>query len=48
MILKIKLNGRNKITALNTWTVSILRCGAGILNGIRMNYKKLTERRGNL
>ena len=31
MILKSKLNGRNKITTLNIWAVSILRYGAGIL-----------------
>ena len=31
LILKRKLNGRNKIMALNTWAVSILRYGAGIL-----------------
>ena len=31
LILKSKLNGRNKIMALNTWAVSILRYGAGIL-----------------
>ena len=30
--------------ALNTWAVSTLRHGAGILSGIRMNYKKWTER----
>ena len=30
--------------ALNTWAVSILRYGAGIISGIRMNYKKWTER----
>ena len=30
-ILKSKLNRRNKIMALNTWAVSILRNGAGIL-----------------
>ena len=30
-ILKSKLNGRNKIMALKTWAVSILRYGAGIL-----------------
>ena len=33
LILKSKLNGRNKIMALNTWAVSILRYGAGILKG---------------
>ena len=31
MILKSKLNGRNKIMPLNTWAVSTLRYGAGIL-----------------
>ena len=56
LILKSKLNGMSKIMALNTWAVSILRYGAGILKwnknelqgGIRMNYKKWTERPGNL
>ena len=31
MILMSKLNGRNKIMPLNTWAVSTLRYGAGIL-----------------
>ena len=31
LILKSKLNGRNKRMALNTWTVSIMKHGAGIL-----------------
>ena len=31
LILKSKLNGRIKITTLNTWAVSILRYGARIL-----------------
>ena len=31
LILKSKLNGRNKIMVLNTWTVSIMMYGAGIL-----------------
>ena len=39
LILKSKLNGRNKIMALNTWTVSILRYGARILKWNKnMNY----------
>ena len=38
--LKSKLNGRNKIMALNTWTVSIVRHGAGILT---WNKNKLQE-----
>ena len=40
LILKSKLNGRNKITALNTRTVSILRYGAGIL---KWNKNELQE-----
>ena len=31
IILKSKLNGRNKAISLNTWSVSILKYGAGIL-----------------
>ena len=31
MILKSKLNGKNKITAINVWAVSVFRYGAGIL-----------------
>ena len=41
LILKSKLNGRNKIMALNTWAVSILRYGAGIL---KWNKNELQER----
>ena len=40
LILKNKLNGRNKIMALNTWAVSILRYGAGIL---KWNKNELQE-----
>ena len=32
LILKSKLNGKNKITAVNTWAVSIFRYGAGIID----------------
>ena len=32
LILKSKLNGKNKIEAINTWTVALLRYGAGIVN----------------
>ena len=31
MILKSKLNGRNKVTAINTWAVAIFSYGAGII-----------------
>ena len=40
LILKSKLNGRNKEIALNTWAVSILRYGAVIL---KWNKNKLQE-----
>ena len=32
LILKSKLNGRNKVTAINTWAVAIFRYGAGIIH----------------
>ena len=32
LILKSKLNGKNKIEAINTWTVALLRYGTGIIN----------------
>ena len=32
LILKYKLNGMNQIMTLNTWAVSILRYGAGMIN----------------
>ena len=31
LILKSKLNGRNKIAGINTWAVSLLRYGAGVI-----------------
>ena len=40
LIFKSKLNGRNKAMMLNTWAVSILRCGAGIL---KWNKNELQE-----
>ena len=33
LILNSKLNARNKIMALNTWAVSIMTYGNGMLNG---------------
>ena len=40
LILKSKLNGKNKIMVLNTQTVSILRYGAGLL---KQNMNELQE-----
>ena len=31
MVLKSKLNGKNKIQAINTWAVAVIRYGAGII-----------------
>ena len=31
MILKHRLNGRNKVKAINTWVVAIFRYGVGII-----------------
>ena len=40
-VLKSKLNGRNKILAVNTWAVSVLRYGAGILKWKKDETAKL-------
>ena len=41
LILKSKLNGKNKIQAVNTWAVALLRYGAGILNQKANELKKM-------
>ena len=46
LILKSKLNGRNKIMALNTWAVSILRYGAGILKWNKNELQKMDRKTG--
>ena len=48
LILKSKLNGKNKIQAINTWAVALLRYGAGIINWKVDELKKMTERRERL
>ena len=40
LILKSKLNGKNKIKAINTWAVAVLRYGAGIL---KWNVEEIKE-----
>ena len=40
LIIKKRLNGRNKIMALNFWAVSILRYCAGILNWNKNELQK--------
>ena len=44
LILRSKLNGRNKIMAVNTWAVSVMRYGAGILKWDTDELKSLHRR----
>ncbi len=41
LILKSKLNGKNKITAINTWAVAIFRYGAGIIDWKESELKSI-------
>ena len=41
LILKSKLNGKNKIQAINTWAVALLRYGAGIINWKVVELKQM-------
>ena len=55
LILIFKLNGKNKRKAINSWTVVIMRCGAGVLEWRldepkeldRKTRKLLTMHKGN-
>ena len=44
LILKSTLNGRNKVTAINTWTVAIFRYGAGIIQWKTSELKDLDRK----
>ena len=44
LILKSKLNGRNKVTAINLWAVSIFRYGAGIIQWKASELKDLDRK----
>ena len=44
LILRLKLNGRNKIMGVNTWVISGSRCGAGILKWNTDELKTLDRR----
>ena len=44
LILRSKLNGRNKIMAVNTWAVSVMRYDAGILKWNTDELKSLARR----
>ena len=44
LILSSKLHGRNKIMAVNTWAVAVLRYGAGVLNWTTEELKELDRK----
>ena len=44
LILKSKLNGRNKVTVINTWAVAIFRYGAGIIQWKASELKDLDRK----
>ena len=44
LILRSKLNGRNKIMAVNTWMVSVMRYGEGIMKWNTDKLKSLDRR----
>ena len=47
LILKSKWNGRNKVTAINTWAVAIFRYGAGIIQWTASELKDLDRKSRN-
>ena len=48
LIMKSKLHGRNKIEAINTWAVSLLRYGAGIIGWTKEDLQKMDRRQERL
>ena len=44
LILKYKLNGRNKVTAINTWAVAISKYGAEIIQWKASELKDLDRK----
>ena len=44
LIMKSKLNGRNKIKAINTWAVSLVRYGAGIIMWKKAELESMDRR----
>ena len=44
LILSSKLHGRNKIMAVNTWAVAVLRYGAGVLKWTTEELKELDRK----
>ena len=44
LVLQSKLHGRNKIKAINTWAISLMRYGAGIINWRKNDLKDIDRR----
>ena len=44
LIMKSRLNGRNKIIAINTWTVSLIRYGAGIVKWTKSKHDEIDRK----
>ena len=44
LIMKSKLHGRNKIKAINTWAISLLRYGAGIIEWTKEELQKMDRK----
>ena len=44
LILKSKLNGKNKITAINTWAVAIFKYGAGVIDWKESELKRVDRK----
>ena len=44
LVLKSKLNGRNKFQAINTWAVALLRYGAGIIKWNKEELQNLDRK----
>ena len=44
LIMKSKLNGRNKILAVNTWAVSLMRYGAGIIKWTKNELQEVDRK----
>ena len=45
LVLKCKWNGKNKIVAINTWAISVLRYGAGLINWNKEEVQKIDRKR---
>ena len=44
LIMKSRLNGKNKIIAINTWAVSLMRYGAGIVKWTKSELDEIDRK----